>query len=486
MGMDPCNGDVYIFLNKARNRIKLLHWESGGMELYSKILEAGTFGTPPDVHGDTLPNRIEWRDLVMLVEGIMENLPVKENHIYPQGTTSADGKLKDEYVEIWTDISCRIEKTPAKIYVEKTIRHKVMLKADKEKFPEERKILTSELPLSPVEKSMAGASVLADLVIGKFLYHLPFHRQIQQYKECGFSVSPSTMGGWYEAAVEKLKLLYDPLRRQILSSEYVQVDESVIPVLDDERHKARKGYMWCVRDGISGNVAFYYDRGRRSAEVANSLIGPCTGFVQSDGYEVYERFERIKGVTMCGCWAHVRRKFTDTLEENKTLASIGVNYIGRLYQVESEADDAGLTPEQRCEKRTKEAYPVIQRFEKWMEETYSKVLPQSRMGKAIAYTFALLPRLSRYVNDGRINIDNNLIENSIRPLAIGRKNYLFCGNDASAHRAAIVYSLIGSCKAAGVDPREWMEYALRKIPYYQRDGKELSELLPLNWKTLEK
>ena len=131
--------------------------------------------------------------------------------------------------------------------------------------------------------------------------------------------------------------------------------------------------------------------------------------------------------------------------------------------------------------RKEKSYPVIQAFEKWMQASYPKVSVQSRMGRAIAYTYALLPRLSRYVNDGRINIDNNLIENAIRPLALGRKNYLFCGNDASAYRAAIVYSLIGTCKAAGVEPRHWMEDVLRQMPYYERDGKNLAELLPQAW-----
>ncbi len=126
----------------------------------------------------------------------------------------------------------------------------------------------------------------------------------------------------------------------------------------------------------------------------------------------------------------------------------------------------------------------LKELEKWMEEAYRNVLPKSRLGKAIAYTYSLLPRLSRYVNDGRINIDNNLIENAIRPLALGRKNYLFCGNDASAYRAAIVYSLIASCKAADVDPRQWMEDVLAKISIYKKENKDLSELLPRNWKNL--
>ena len=137
--------------------------------------------------------------------------------------------------------------------------------------------------------------------------------------------------------------------------------------------------------------------------------------------------------------------------------------------------------EERKEKRQKISYPVIRTFEQWLMDQYTTVLPQSRMGKAIKYTYSLMPRLSRYVNDGSINIDNNLIENSIRPLAIGRKNYLFCGNDASAYRAAIVYSLIGTCKAAGVDSRIWMEDVLQKIPYYQLEGRDMTELLPSIW-----
>lgn len=177
-----------------------------------------------------------------------------------------------------------------------------------------------------------------------------------------------------------------------------------------------------------------------------------------------------------------RRKFVDALNENNRLATEALCFIRKIYKVESDADKAGLNADERKEQRLKISYPTIRLFETWMKETYLKVLPNSKMGDAIEYTYSLLPRLSRYVNDGRINIDNNLIENAIRPLALGRKNYLFCGNDASAYRAAIVYSLISTCKAVDVDPRTWMEDVLRKIPYYQRDQRDLAELLPFNWK----
>ena len=348
-------------------------------------------------------------------------LPVKEINLYPEGTTTEDGELKDDFVEIGTEETLRLERIPEKVYIVKTIRHKVIRKSElKEKHPEERHILISPLPLAPVGKCMAGASVLTDIIIGKFMYHLPFYRLIQQYRESGITISDSTMDGWYETAVEKLKLLYNLLKKQILSSEYIQIDESVIPVIDNEKHKTRKGYEWCLRDGITGDVVFHYDRGSRSGKVARELLGNYAGLAQCDGYDAYEQFERMKGITLFGCWAHARRKFTEALDENKVLATQALCHIGKLYKVESEANEAGLSIEERKEKRIRESYPVILEFERWMQDAYLKVLPKSRTGKAIEYTFSLLPRLSRYVNDGRVNIDNNLIENAIRPLALGR------------------------------------------------------------------
>ena len=176
-----------------------------------------------------------------------------------------------------------------------------------------------------------------------------------------------------------------------------------------------------------------------------------------------------------------RRKLVEAPDTDKRHATEAIVYISKLYKVESEADEAKLTAEQRKKKRVKESYPVILVFKKWMKDTYPTVLPKSRIGQAIEYAFALLPRLSCYVNDGRISIDNNPVERAIRPLALGRKNWLFCGNDASAYRAAIVYSLIGTCKNAGIEPRVWMEDVLKQIPYYLRDGRDLLELLPRAW-----
>ena len=296
------------------------------------------------------------------------SLPVEIIDLYPEGTTDEEGRLKDDFIEIGKEESSRLERVPAKVYILKTVRHKVISKSDMEKYPEERQILIHPLPLVPVSKCMADSSVLTDIIIGKFMYHLPFYRLIQQYRESGISISESTMCGWYEMAVEKLKLLYNLLKHKILSSDYIQVDASAIPGMDNEKHKAKKGYEWCVRDGITGDVMFHYDRGSRSGMVARELLGCYHGIVQCDGYAAYEQFEQMKGITLVGCWAHVRRKYVDALEENRTLATQAIHYIGRLYKVESDAGEAGLTAEERKEKRIREAYPLILEFEKWLQE----------------------------------------------------------------------------------------------------------------------
>lgn len=246
-------------------------------------------------------------------------------------------------------------------------------------------------------------------IISKYIDHLPFHRQINRFRECGLRVPASTMTRWYEESVESLHLLYKLLRQQVMASEYIQVDESTIPVIDNDKHKTRKGYEWCVRDGITGATFFWYDRGSRSKKTAKELLGGYHGVFQSDCYEAYDQFCGVNGVLGAACWAHARRKFVDALKENWTLATQAIVMIGKLYAVEKEADEAGLTVYQRGVLRREKAYPVIRLIEKWCVDTYSKVLEKSLLGKAIAYTYSLLERLSVYVTDGRINIDNNLI-----------------------------------------------------------------------------
>ena len=210
------------------------------------------------------------------------------------------------------------------------------------------------------------------------------------------------------------------------------------------------------------------------------------GGIQSDGYGVYEHFEGMKGKLMLGCWAHARRKFFEARKENEKLANEALFYIGKLYEVEREADaldekDGKPDYERRKALRQEKAYPEIKKFETWMEVNLFKSGPKTMMEEAITYTYNIIKKLALYTTDGRYKIDDNMVENSIRPLAIGRKNYLFCGDDDAAQRAAIVYSLLASCKAHNVDERAWLEDVLRRMPEYELGKKDFADLLPGNW-----
>ena len=382
------------------------------------------------------------------------NLPVKENHIYPDGVQD-----NPDYVEIGTEVTDKVAVIPGQLFIDRTVRHKFVLK--------------SKLQIEDPD------SLLADIFIGKFVYHLPFYRQIQKYKEMGAMFSDATIGDWFAAVCTKLRPLYDALRKEVLQSKYIQVDESTIPVIKEEKpRKAAKEYMWAVRDALGGAVYFHYDHGSRSGETCRKLIGGYVGTMQTDGYEVYEAYENAPGKRLIGCWAHARRKFVEALDEDKKHASEALVYIGKLYKIEDEMREAELDADVIRERRQKEAYPIIQDFERWLDAVSTGMSSKSLIGQAVSYAYVLLPRLSRYVLDGRYQIDNNGIENAIRPLALGRKNYLFAGNHAAAVRAAIAYSFIASCKAVGVDVRTWLVDVLGQIPSYKGPWRDL---LPAHW-----
>ncbi len=405
-----------------------------------------------------------------------KDLPVEETHIYPEGINS------DEYVEIGVETTDRIAIRPALMYIDRTIRHKFVLKSSLQiENPDRQTFVIAPLPEMIIPKGMASESLLADILIDKYVYHLPFYRVIQKYKELGVLLSDSTIGDWFTAVCTRLRPLYDKLRERIMSSDYIQVDESTLPVINNEKHRAVKGYIWAVRDAVCGDVYFHYDMGSRGGDTARKLIGGYRGTIQTDGYEVYEAYEGAPGKRMIGCWAHARRKFVEALDEDKKHASEALVYIGKLYGIEKQMQEAGLDNEAIKARRQDESYKIIQEFEKWMDSVSGLFAPKSRLARALIYTYTLLPRLSRYVLDGRYHIDNNGVENAIRPLAIGRKNYLFCGNHDAAVRAAIVYSLFSSCKAHDIDVRTWLEDTLRRIPV----EKDIDKLLPCNWTPLE-
>lgn len=411
-----------------------------------------------------------------------ENLRREEEVIEPEG-------IDENWIRIGEEVTEILEHKPGELYVRRIIRPKYALKKEYQELqeitgdePQAKVIKVAQMPLLPLPRSNAGPSLLAELLMGKYYYHMPFHRQISIFKLIGVSLPASTVNDWFARSSDLLRALYYCLREKVLKSDYIEVDESTVPVINDEKHRAVKAYLWVVRSVMDKLMFFHYDQGSRAQKVVIDLLKDFQGAVQTDGYEAYSIYENKKGVLLLGCWSHARRKYTEALKEDKSGAEYALEQIGLIYGVETMADEQNLSYEQRAELRSRLAYPILCAFEKWIVGYIPKVLPKGRMYKALTYTYALFQRLTRYHLDGRYRIDNNLIENDIRPLAVGRKGYLFCGNHDAAENAAIMYSLLGCCKVAGVNPREWLTDVLTRIPYYNNDySLDLADLLPHNW-----
>jgi len=412
-----------------------------------------------------------------------EYLRREEEVIEPEG-------IDDNWVRIGEEVTEQLEHKPGELYVRRIIRHKYALKKDlqlaQETSGDERENKTvkiAPLPLLPLPRSNAGASLLAELIMGKYMYHLPFHRQLSLFKLQGIKIPASTVNDWFIGCGDLLRALYYRLKEIVLASDYIQVDESTVPIINNEKHQTVKAYLWVVRAVMKDLVFFHYDKGSRGQKVVIELLRNYQGAIQTDGYEAYSIYENKKGVLLLSCWAHARRKFTESLKEDQSGATYALEQISLLYGVESMADDQELDYQQRAELRSRLAYPILVGFEKWIVGYMPKALTGGRMSKALQYTYKLFHRLSRYHLDGRYQMDSNLVENSIRPLALGRKNYMFCGNHDAAENAAIMYSLLGSCAAQDVNPREWLTDVLTRIPYYNKDySLDLADLLPHNWK----
>lgn len=410
----------------------------------------------------------------------------EEEIIEPEG-------LDENWVRIGHEVTEILEHKPGELYVRRIVRPKYAFKKVKQCELEENNpeplqaIKTASLPLLPLPRSNAGPSLLAELLLGKYMYHLPFHRQVSMFKLTGMHIPASTISNWFMGSSDLLRALYLRLKEIILASDYIQVDESTVPVIDNEKHRAVKAYLWMVRSVMNKLVFFHYDKGSRAQKVVVDLLCNYQGAIQTDGYAAYSIYEHKKGVLLLGCWAHARRKFTEALAEDKAGAEYALKQIGLIYKVEAMATDKQMTFQQRADLRKRLAYPILCAFEKWIVNYYPKVLPKGRMGKALSYSYSLFHRLTRYHLDGRYQIDNNLAENAIRPLALGRKNYLFCGNHDAAENAAIMYSLLGCCKTNDVNPRKWLTDVLTQIPKYNSDySLDLADLLPHNWKKSKK
>ena len=380
-----------------------------------------------------------------------------------------------EKCEIGCERSERYEYVPAKVIRHEILRPKLACKCG------QAGVSIAPLPPMLIPQGCADSSLVAQVVLAKFVDHLPLYRQQQGFARLGVNFPKSTLGDWVRQAAAWLQPIVREMKCQLLAGNYLQADETPVSVLDpDVKGKTLKGYLWVV--GLPrGNVVFEFHPGRGKAE-AKKLLDGFRGYLQRDGYSAYSSLVNEPGQQLIpiGCWGHARRKFIDAQSVHPGPAPPFIDEIRKLYLVEAVAREQQLEPEQRKALRLEKSKPILDKLLPELEKARAQNLPQSPLGKAASYCLNEWTALTGYLEDGRLEIDNNLTENAIRPSALGKKNWLFIGHPEAGWRSAVIYSMVVSCQRQGIDPAHYLTDVLRRLPGMKQS--QVVTLLPQNWK----
>jgi transposase len=425
-----------------------------------------TQSTSPAIHVDAHSRNKKQEEKKHPVRNAFpESLPREIIIIQPKGDITGYKKIGEEITEV-------LELVEAKIFVKRYVREKYI-------SPDEQKIIIGQLPSRPIEKGLFGEHLIAQIITDKYVDHLPLHRQIERFKRAGIKLSASTLNDTVKNICALLTPLYDCLHTEVVSANYLQADETPIKVLDSNvKRKTHRGYHWVYHAVKKKLVLFDYRPGRGRAGPAE-ILKHYKGYLQTDGYNVYDAFAVNKNITLLGCMAHVRRKFDEAKDNDGNRAEYALQQIQKLYATEGDIrNNASLSADEIIQIRTEQSQPVLHELQRWMQENLQQVLPKSAIGVAIQYALWRWKKLYGYTENAALQIDNNLIENTIRPVALGRKNYLFAGSHEGARRAAIIYSFFGTCKLNDINPQQWLADVLLKI----NDTKmsQITTLLPTN------
>lgn len=393
-----------------------------------------------------------------------EHLRREEILIEPREDITSLKKIGEQITEV-------LEWQPGELFVKKYVRPKYAKSGGEG-------VLIGQLPSRPLEKAMAAEGLLAQIVIDKYVDHLPLHRQMQRFERSGVKLPYSTLTDWVSATCTLIEPLYEALKNKVLATGYLMVDETPIKVLDkDKKGQTHRGYYWVYQSSVEKLVFFDYQQGR-GREGPNGILENFQGYLQTDGYNAYEIFDKRSGITLLHCMAHARRMFHEALQNDEARSQYALEQIGELYSIERYCKEQALDAEAIRELRKEKSVLILHSLGEWMKEQYMEVTPKSPIGKALAYSIQRWDKLSLYTKDGRLNIDNNPVENSIRPVAVGRKNYLFAGSHEAAQRSAMLYSLLGTCKMHCIEPYQWLKSVLQRIADHPIS--RIHELLPQN------
>jgi transposase len=376
--------------------------------------------------------------------------------------------------EIGCEKSERFEYIPAKIIRHEMVRPKLACPCG------QGTVAIAPLPPTPVEKGYPGPGLIAQVMLAKYDDHLPLYRQEQQFARLGVNFPRQMLCDWVEHGARWLQPVVRQMKAELLAGDYLQVDETPVKVMDPEvKGKCATGYLWLAgRPG--GDVIFEFHPGR-GKEYAQQLVGDFTGYLQRDGYGVYGAMAKDEPTRFkpCGCMAHARRKLIEALDHQPTQAGWLVVEMRKLYFIERKARDEALTPAQRQDLRQRLSAPILAGMKERLDALRPALLPQSPLGKAVGYALAEWEPLNRYLEDGRLEIDNNLTENALRPSCVGKKNYLFFGHPEAGWRSAVIYSVIVSCRRRQIDPWLYLRDLMRRLPAAKNH--EIPDLVPARW-----
>jgi transposase len=370
------------------------------------------------------------------------------------------------------ELTEELEYIPASLVILEHVRIKYACRQCQEN------IAIGAMPARPIEKGRPGPGLLAHVLTSKYGDHLPLNRLEGIFRRQGVDISRSTMCDWVRDAAGLLDPIVQAIREVVMASYKIHTDDTPVPVLVKGRNQTRKGYLW-VYVGDGGNVVFDYTPSRTRDGPLQFLQG-YEGYLQADAYSGYDEIFANSEVIEVGCWAHTRRRFhearsTDSLRCHEMLA-----LIARLYKVERDAKERKLDLEAWRRLRQEESKPIIQEIKDCLDAWSIGVLPKSPLGQAVGYALRQWEALTRFLDDARLDLDNNLSERTLRMVAIGRKNWMFAGSDAGGERAAVIYSLIAGCKLCGIDPFAYLRDVLDRISTHPQS--RIAELTPAGWK----
>jgi len=327
-----------------------------------------------------------------------------------------------------------------------------------------------------IDKGILGTGFLAHVLVERFAHHMPYNRLESKYASEGFDLSRTVLCESAGRCGELLEPIAEQIKQDALASGIVQTDDTAVTIQEDSKHNSRTGRVWVYR-GLGGEVFFDMTESR-GREGPSRVLAGFTGYMQADAYPTYDAFYKDGSVIEVACWAHARRYFIKAEEQEPAFAAQAIAQIREVYAVERQAKDAALKPDAVRALRQAESIPRLERLRDWLVTTRPRVLDKGRLAQAIDYVLSNWTALLRYCEDGRLDIDNNAAERALRTVAVGRKNWIFFGNERGGKTAAVMYSLIATCKEHGVDPRMYLRDVLLRIA----QASDVRELTPYGWK----